>query len=121
MGLSALDVTSSVPVPFVYGGDGQIKEVVAGDAGIAASATAVTQFIHTHRVWGNGPRLPADGTTWAARDGSTPGASTMAKSRGDGVDWTYTLNTRDWPNNVSPTLDDLGTAIDALLDTTTFA
>ena len=46
----------------------------------------------------------------------------MAASRGDGVDWTYTLNTRDWPNNVSPTLDDLGKlVIDALLDKTSFS
>ncbi len=116
-GLSALDVTSSVPVPNVYGGDGQIKEVVAGDAGIAASATAITRFIHIHRVWGNGPRYAADGKTYWSRDGSTPGVSTMAASRGDGVDWTFTLNTRDWPNKVSPALDDLGTSIDNLLYT----
>ena len=120
-GLSALDVTSSVPVPFVYGGDGQVKEVVASDAGIAASATAVTQFIHTHRVWGNGPRWADGGSAEWSRDGGTPGASTRAASRGDGVDWTYTLNTRDWPNGVSPSLDDLGKSIDTLLDTTTFS
>ena len=105
--------------PFVYGGDGQIKEVVAGDAGIAASATAVTQFIHVHRVWGNGPRY-TDGKTYASRDGSTPGVSTTI-SRPDGVDWCFTLNTRDWPNKVSPTLDDLGTSLDADPDTITFA
>jgi CubicO group peptidase (beta-lactamase class C family) len=120
LGLSPLDLTSSLPVPAVYGGDGQIKEVAAASAGIAASATAITQFIHTHRVWGNGPRWPDGGTTEWSRTGSTPGASTMAASRPDGVDWAYALNTRDWPNGVSPSLDDLGTSIDTLLNTTTF-
>src|SRR2546429_9763749 len=56
LGLSPADLLSQLPVPAVYGGDGQIKEIAAGCAGIAASATALTQFIHLHAVWGNGPR-----------------------------------------------------------------
>jgi hypothetical protein len=44
----------------------------------------------------------------------------MAASRPDVVDWAYALNTRDWPNNVAPSLDDLGTSIDTLLNTTVF-
>jgi hypothetical protein len=52
----------------------------------------MAQVIHTHAVWGNGGRAPG-----SARAGSTPGASTWAESRWDGVDWAYTVNTRDWP------------------------
>ena len=52
----------------------------------------MAQFIHTHAVWGNGGRAPG-----AARSGGTPGASTWAESRWDGVDWAYTVNTGDWP------------------------
>ncbi len=121
LGLSPLDLTSPLLAPAVYGGDGQIKEVAAASAGIAASATAITQFIHTHRVWGNGPRRPDDGSTEWSRTGSTPGASTMAASRADDVDWAYALNTRDWPNQVVPTLDDLGASIDSLLNTIQFS
>jgi hypothetical protein len=47
-------------------------------------------------------------------------------SRGDGIDWAYTINTRDWPPSTSPTLDELGglrppvspNSITHLLDTT---
>jgi len=52
----------------------------------------MAQFIHTRAVWGNGGRAPG-----AARSGGTPGASTWAESRWDGVDWAYTVNTGDWP------------------------
>jgi len=113
LGGSALDPGSPLLVPAVYGGDGQIKEVAAACAGLAASATALTQFIHLHAVWGNGPRAAN-----SARSGSTPGTSSLAWSRGDGVDWAYVINTRDWPPQTSPRLDDLGTSINHLLDTT---
>jgi hypothetical protein len=118
LGLSAVDINSSLQIPAIYGGDGEIKEVGVACAGLAASATAMTQFIHLHAVWGNGPRL-ANGTFgWSGRSGSTPGTSTFAKSRDDGFDWAYTINTRNWPPATSPTLDDLGNSIDHLLDTT---
>jgi CubicO group peptidase (beta-lactamase class C family) len=126
MGRSPLDLTSQLYVPNVYGGDGEINEVGDPNAGTGASAHALTQFIHLHKVWGNGPR-PANGTFgWLARAGSTPGASSLAASRGDGIDWAYTINTRNWPPATSPTLDDLGgltpptpaNSITHLLDTT---
>jgi CubicO group peptidase (beta-lactamase class C family) len=73
LGLSPTELKSQLLVPAVYGGDGQIKEVAAGCAGLAASATALTQFIHLHAVWGNGPR-PANGGSWLlTRTGSSPG------------------------------------------------
>ena len=113
LGLSPIDLGSQLLVPTVYGGDGEINEVGDPNDGMGASAQALAQFIHLHAVWGNGPRSPN-----SARTGSTPGASSMAESRGDGIDWAYVINTRDWPPNTSPTLNDLGTNIDNLLNTT---
>src|SRR5439155_12317531 len=78
LGLSALDPSSPLLVPAIFGGDGEVKEVGAACAGTSASAAALTQFIRTHAVWANGPRAPG-----AARAGSTPGSSTWAESRGD--------------------------------------
>ena len=118
LGLSPLVLNSNLLIPAVYGGDGQIKEVAAACAGLAASATAMTQFIHRHLVWGNGPRPADGGSWWLGRTGSTPGTSSMAVSRGNGIDWAYVVNTRDWPPNTSPTLDDLGQSIDKLIDAT---
>jgi CubicO group peptidase (beta-lactamase class C family) len=99
---SPIDLASNLLVPAVYGGDGEINEVGDPNDGLAASAHALTLFIHLHAVWGNGPRAAG-----AARSGSTPGASTLAVSRWDGVDWACVVNTRDWPPSTSPTLDDL--------------
>jgi CubicO group peptidase (beta-lactamase class C family) len=116
LGLNPLDLASQLLVPAVYGGDGEINEVGDANDGASASAEALTQFIHLHAVWGNGPRAPG-----YARAGSTPGASSLAVSRTDGVDWAYVINTRDWPPSTSPTLDDLGNSITHLLDTTPIA
>lgn len=89
-GFSAVDPKSNLLVPNVYGGDGEIKEVGAAPCGLAASASALVAFIRTHAVWGNGGRTPA------ARSGSTPGTSTMAGSRSDGIDFAFTIATRNW-------------------------
>lgn len=113
LGLSPIDLNSQLLVPNVYGGDGEINEVGDPNDGMGASAEALVQFIHLHAVWGNGPRAAN-----SARTGSTPGASSLAESRGDGIDWAYIINTRDWPPNTSPTLNDLGPNIDNLLNTT---
>ncbi len=92
LGLDPLDLTSTLKIPNVYGGDGEINEIGDPNDGTGASAEAMAQFVHTHAVWGNGGRAPG-----AARAGGTPGASTWAESRWDGVDWAYTVNTRDFP------------------------
>jgi CubicO group peptidase (beta-lactamase class C family) len=102
LGLSPLDLSSQLLVPDVYGGDGEINEVGDPNAGMGASAHALTQFIHRHAVWGHGPRAAG-----AARSGSTPGASSLAVSRTDGIDWACIINTRNWPPSTSPTLNDL--------------
>lgn len=116
LGRSPIDLMSNRLVPAVYGGCGEINEVGDPNAGMGGSAHAMVQFIHLHAVWGHGPRAPG-----AARSGSTPGASTLAVSRADGVDWAYTLNTRDWAVGASQTLDDLGNAITQILDSTSIA
>ena len=116
LGLSPLDLNSQLLVPAVYGGDGEINEVGDPNDGMGASAEALVQFIHLHAVWGNGSRAAGSNRT-----GSTPGASSEAFSRVDGIDWAYVINTRDWPPSTSPTLIDLGNSITQLLDTTTIA
>lgn len=92
-GLDPLNLTSTLYIPNVYGGDGEINEIGDPNDGTAASAEAMTQFIYTHAVWGNGGRAPG-----SDRSGGTPGASTWAESRwGDGVDWAYAINTENFP------------------------
>jgi CubicO group peptidase (beta-lactamase class C family) len=91
-GLDPLDLASTVQIPAVYGGDGEINEIGDPNDGTAASAEAMAQFIYTHAVWGNGGRAPG-----ADRAGGTPGAVTWAESRWDGIDWAFTVNTRNFP------------------------
>jgi CubicO group peptidase (beta-lactamase class C family) len=110
-GPNPLDLSSTRPVPAVYGGNGEINEVGDPNAGLAASAQAMVAFIHRHAVWGVGGRAAN-----SARSGSTHGSSTLAVSRGDGVDWACTINTRDWPPATSQTLAQLDDAITAHLD-----
>jgi CubicO group peptidase (beta-lactamase class C family) len=92
LGQDPLDLASTLNIPSVYGGDGEINEVGDPNDGTASSAEAMAQFIHTHAVWGNGGRAPG-----SDRAGGTPGASTWAESRWDGVDWAYAINTGQFP------------------------
>jgi CubicO group peptidase (beta-lactamase class C family) len=118
LGLDPINITSNLLIPAVYGGDGQIKEVAAGCAGLAASATALTQFIHVNLVWGNGPR-PNPSSNWSlGRTGSTPGTSTEAFSLSGGIDWAYVINTRDFPPQTSLPLPGLATTIGNLIGAT---
>ena len=118
LGLDPINITSSLLIPAVYGGDGQIKEVAAGCAGLAASATALTQFIHVNLVWGNGPRPTGPGNWWIGRTGSTPGTSTETASLGGGIDWAYVINTRDFPPRTPLPLASLATSIGNLIGST---
>jgi CubicO group peptidase (beta-lactamase class C family) len=116
LGLDPINITSNLQIPAVYGGDGQIKEVAAACAGLAASATALTQFVHANLVWGNGPRWPNSGNWWLGRTGSTPGTSTEAASISSGIDWAYVINTRDFPPQTSLPLAGLATTIGNLIN-----
>lgn len=111
LGESAVNVTSNILVPHVYGGDLMIKEVAAASCGLASSAHAMVQFVHQRAVWGTGGRAAN-----SARTGSTPGSSTLAASRGDGIDWAYTINTRDFIDPASKPLEKLGNEITAFLN-----
>jgi CubicO group peptidase (beta-lactamase class C family) len=112
LGQDPLDLASTLNIPAVYGGDSEINEIGDPNDGTAASAEAVAKFTHTHAVWGNGGRAPG-----AARAGGTPGASTWAESRWDGVDWAYTVNTRDWPPTNGQTASTIAKGNQALKST----
>jgi CubicO group peptidase (beta-lactamase class C family) len=118
LGGDPINLASNLVIPAVYGGDGEIKEVGAACAGTAASATALTQFIHVNLVWGNGPRPPNTGNWWTGRTGSTPGTSTEAASTSGGIDWAYVLNTRDFPPQTPLPLDSLATTIGSIIANT---
>ena len=119
LGLSPLDLSSQLLVPAVYGGDGEIDEVGAPNAGTGASAHALTEFIRLHAVWGNGSR--AAGSFWQHAGRFFAGGVPRRWYRLGLV-----INTRDWPPATSPTLNDLfdltppisPTSITHLLDTT---
>jgi hypothetical protein len=118
LGNDPINLASNLLIPAVYGGDGQIKEVAAGCAGLAASATALTQFIHVNLVWGNGPRPPNSGNWWLGRIGSTPGTPSEAASMSGGLDWAYVLNTRDFPPQTPLPLPGLATTIGNIIAST---
>jgi CubicO group peptidase (beta-lactamase class C family) len=90
VGPSALFIHSPTPVPAVFGGDGMVKETAIGSCGLAASATALTQFIRRNAAWGIG------GRNLSARSGSTPGTSTVAQSLKTGTDWALVMNSRNF-------------------------
>lgn len=117
VGYSALEPTSPVLIPDAYGGDQLLHEVAEGASAITTSATVVTTLIHTWLVWGNGKR-PAPGNWYWQRDGSMPGTTAVAGSRGsDGVDFCFVFNTRNWaPGAGASPPDDLATAINTLLN-----
>jgi CubicO group peptidase (beta-lactamase class C family) len=111
---------TSALVPAVNGGDGLITQLFDAPSGLMTSAQAMATFIHSNAVWGIGGRAPN-----SARSGSEAGSSSLATSRGDGVDWTYVLNTR-WElgdrtvteagGKTVSALDKLGNEINDLLD-----
>jgi CubicO group peptidase (beta-lactamase class C family) len=78
LGLSAVDVNSPLLVPAIYGGDEEIKEVGVACAGLAASATALTQFIHLHAVWGC---TRCGATTRGLRTEGSAGSGALAARR----------------------------------------
>jgi len=112
LGLSALIPSFTIPIPYVYGGDGMIKEVAVGSAGLSGSATDVATFISTHAVQGVGPRAAGK-----SRVSSNAGGTAYAESREDGVDWAFTMNTREFLNGaVGDPLGDLVKAVNAAID-----
>lgn len=108
MGLNPQLPTSLKLIPYVGGGDGIIKEVAIGSAGIASSATDLAFFIQTHAVQGHGPRAPGK-----SRVSSNAGATAYAESRDDGVDWALVMNTRRFGGeSLNNLIDTINNAID---------
>jgi hypothetical protein len=52
------------------------------------------------------------------RDGSTPGTSTAASSSGNGIDWAYVINTRDFPPQTPLPLGGLANTINQIVSST---
>ncbi|KAF8909654.1 penicillin-binding protein [Gymnopilus junonius] len=102
-GLSAAQPQSQLLIADIFSGDGMYKENDYGGAALAASATTLVNFIHTHAVWGIGGRQPG---SWA-REGSTPGTETWASSLQNGIDYSVVINTRDFPSQSSDLFADV--------------
>ena len=111
-GPSAIDVTSSAPVPAPNGGDGLIREVSAGAGGFATSAESMLKLMDHYLIWGVGPP-PGLGADWA-REGSDEGTNTWAEQRADGKRWSFLINTRNY--TYANAFTDFTTQIDKLLD-----
>ena len=108
MGLNPQLPTSRKLIPYVDGGDGIIKEVAVGSAGLATSATDLAFFIQTHAVQGHGPRTPGQ-----SRLSSNAGGTAYAESRDDGVDWALVMNTRRFSReSLNSLIDNINKAID---------
>ena len=112
-GPSAVNVSSSALVPAPNGGDGLVREVAAGAAGLATSAESMLKLMDHYVIWGVGPP-PGPGYDWA-REGSDEGTNTWAEQRGDGKHWSLLINTRQYTTPTAFT--DVTTQIDKLLDT----
>lgn len=114
LGLSAADPHANSLVPYAYGGEGWMTEVMDSGGGLMATATALTQVARHYLTWGVGLR-PGAGNWWLGRTGGMAGTSSLVASRGvDGVDYAFIFNTRHDAPGVH---DDLGATIDQLLNT----
>jgi CubicO group peptidase (beta-lactamase class C family) len=110
LGLTVLQPSLEQLVPYTYGGEGWATESMDGGGGLAATATAMTQFIRRHAVWGIGGR-----SAGAIRTGGMAGTSSRAVSRGDGIDYAFIFNTRNIPEAAA---NAFANQIMNLLDTT---
>jgi CubicO group peptidase (beta-lactamase class C family) len=95
-GLNALQPLSFVTVPYPYGGEGFITELMDSGGGIMTTATTLALLAHNRAIWGLGPRVQA------ARTGAMAGTSSRGESRGDGVDYAFVFNTRHFIESGDP-------------------
>jgi len=98
-GPSALQPQSDAPVACIFGGDGMVKEAAVGPSSLASSASTLVKFLAKHAAWGNGPRSPG-----SSRNGRMSGVRTYVESRGDGLDWAFTVNTDEFTDNWADTM-----------------
>lgn len=100
VGSSAWDPWSDTRVPAVYGNF--LLEAMVTGGGLIATAPALTAFTNQNAVWGMGGRAAG-----SARMGQMRGTTSLATSRGDGIDWCYIINTAELFDSTAST-DALG-------------
>ena len=98
-GPSALQPQSDALVASIFGGDGMVKKAAIGPSSLASSASTLVKFLAKHAAWGNGPRSPG-----SSRNGRMSGVRTYVESRGDGLDWAFTVNTDEFTDNWTDTM-----------------
>jgi CubicO group peptidase (beta-lactamase class C family) len=111
MGLNALQPTSNQLVPYAYGGEGYITELMDSGGGLMTTATTLTLFSHVRATWGLGGRTPG-----LARSGGMAGVSSLMTSRMDDVDYAYIFNTRHFAQSGDP-LGDFNKQLEYLFKT----
>jgi CubicO group peptidase (beta-lactamase class C family) len=89
VGPTPFDWASNTLLPNAYGGEGYLTDIMDSGGGLMTSGLTLAKLINNWAVWGLGGRAAG-----SSRSGSMDGVSTWATSRGDGVDWTLTMNTR---------------------------
>ncbi len=89
MGLTALDPDSNATVPYAYGGEGYITELMDSGGGLMTTATTLALFAHQRAAWGVGGRMVG-----SARSGGMAGVSSYMESRDADIDYAFIFNTR---------------------------
>jgi len=107
-GPTALDPTSNAVVPYAYGGEGYVTELMDSGGGLMTTATTLALFAHRRAAWGMGPRAVSPG-----RSGGMAGVSSHMESRDGDVDYAYIFNTRHFTQPGDP-LGDFQTRLNAL-------
>ena len=92
-GPSALQPFKNVNVPYPYGGEGFVTELMDSGGGLATTAGTLARFISDHAVWGLGGRASG-----SERSGSMAGTSSYTMSRPNGVNCAFIFNTRNFKN-----------------------
>lgn len=115
-GLTPMYPNSAVSALLPYGGEGWLTEAMDSGGGLVTSAPSVATFIHHYAVWGLWLRPSLGPGGWYARSGSFAGLSSYAVSRGDGVDYAFILNTRNFPGATTNPPDDLFNSLQTYID-----
>ena len=77
-------------MPYVYSGDGLVKEVAVGCLGLVGIATSLARYIGRNAVQGVSGRVCGK-----HRVGGIAGGFAYAESRNNGWAWAFVLNSRD--------------------------
>jgi len=108
VGSDALHPTSPVPVPYPYGGEGYVTELMDSGGGLMTTATTMALFARQRAAWGLGGRMPS------ARTGGMAGVSSLAESKADDVDFAFVFNTRRFAQPGDP-LGDFTAKLESML------